>query len=178
MKMESADYRNNRILLLIKVFVFIIPLCLCSIVLAQNVKAYEKNLEDITFADWDHVTAVNIGPDYKMNDTRYTGINELCNFHFLSYIKVDTRNEELASYDGVLYNKDKTVMMCFPQGLHRASIPKTCTGITPDALYGTSRSVRNQVKRIITRNNKGVWPGYKEYVNPLNQKKTEDEEEQ
>lgn len=176
MKMELRDCHK-------KISNYVIgTLVLCALFLVLSVSdvyaGYTKNLEDITFGEWDKVSAVNIGPDYKMNDTRYTGINELVNFHYLSYITVDPRNEELSSYQGVLYNKDKTVLMCFPQGLHKASIPSTCKEITPDALYGTSRSVRNQVKRIITRNNGGKWPGYKEYVNPLNQKREEKDDDE
>lgn len=130
--------------------------------------SYVKNIEDITFGEWDHVTAVNIGPEYVMNASRYEGIKELSNFHYLAYINVSESNADLSSYQGVLYNKDQTLLMCFPQALKKAAIPKTCVGLTPEALYGTSRSVRNQVKRIITKNNDGVWPGYTMYVNPIN----------
>lgn len=130
---------------------------------------YLKNIEDIKFGEWDNVVGVNIGPEYTMNESRYEGIKELSNFHYLSYIQVSESNKDLSSYQGVLYNKDQTLLMCFPQALKKAAIPNTCIGLTPEALYGTSRSVRNQVKRIITKNNDGVWPGYTMYVNPINQ---------
>ena len=167
--MVLKDYRR----LISKIFAGLFVLLLIGIyggfAVPVSVYGYTKNLEDINFGEWDRITRVNIGPEYKMNNSRYDGIKELCNYHYLAYISVDQRNEDLSSYQGVLYNKDKTVLLCFPQALRKAEIPATCKGLAPDSLYGTSRSVRNQVKRIITINNNGKWPGYTMYVNPINQ---------
>ena len=164
--MELRDSRRRLIKFILGIFVFGALTVGAS---ARNVGAtYLKNIEDLTFGDWDHVTGVNIEPEYVMNASRYEGIKEFTNFHYLSYIRVSPDHKDLSSYQGVLYNKDQTLLMCFPQALKKAEIPKTCVGLTPEALYGTSRSVRNQVKRIITKNNGGVWPGYTMYVNPIN----------
>lgn len=165
--MELRDFRK----ICHKFIICILVCCVFTTLFCpQSVCAtYLKNIEDINFGEWDNVVGVNIGPEYTMNESRYEGIKELSNFHYLSYIQVSESNKDLSSYQGVLYNKDKTLLMCFPQALKKAAIPRTCIGLTPEALYGTSRSVRNQVKRIITKNNGGVWPGYTMYVNPINQ---------
>jgi len=80
------------------------------------------------------------------------------NLHFLSSITVDEKNENFSSFDGCLYNKDRTMLVCFPQGLSGANIPKTCTKLAPGCLAGKSAMLRRQVKAVITENNGGVYP--------------------
>lgn len=42
------------------------------------------------------------------------GSGAFASCHNLSYITVDEKNEKYASYDGVLYNNDKTILMLYP----------------------------------------------------------------
>lgn len=139
-----------------------------SMIFTQNVYAavesYRVDYSAVKFSDFDRITELHIGEDdaaqfYDSNK------NPLHNMLRLAYIEVDSSNEELSSYKGCLYNKERTMLVCYPQALKGTEIPRSCVDILPGALYGTSRSVRRQVKAIITRNNGGKWPGYYKYVN-------------
>lgn len=166
MRTESRGYLNFIIKLCTRILA--LALVLSTAVPSDVYASYVKNFEDITFSEWDRVTGVNISADYVYTNSRTDGLNDLANFHYLSNINVSPKNESLTSYQGVLYDKKKTTLICFPQAKKVAEIPSTCKALTPGSLYGTSRSVRNQVRRIITRNNGGKWPGYTMYVNPIN----------
>jgi len=127
-----------------------------------HAEGYIKNFSDIKFADYDRVVAVHFGPDddYRPDISEYAVFVNMLN---LQSITVDEDNPYLASYDGCLYDKELTTLICFPQGLMGASIPNTCVAIWPNALAGKSIYMRRQVKRIITQNNGGEWPGYERF---------------
>lgn len=80
------------------------------------------------------------------------------NLHFLSNISVDEGNTKFSSFNGCLYDKERTTLICFPQGLSSSYIPKTCVKLAPGCLAGKSASLRRQVKEVITVNNEGVYP--------------------
>ena len=91
------------------------------------------------------------------------GVNEIeagsfNNLHYLCNINVDANNEKFSSYGGCLYDKNKTTLICFPQGLFSSNIPRTCVKLAPGCLAGKSAYLRRQVKAVITQNNNGEYP--------------------
>lgn len=58
----------------------------------------------------------------------------------LSRLRVDGRNEHFASVEGVLYNKDMTMLVCYPQGRQAASftVPETVVVIADRAFEDCS----------------------------------------
>lgn len=149
---------------IVKLTAFIMLLSMVMLGYDTNAYAegYVKAFSEIRFADYDKVVAVHFGPndDYRPDISEYA---VFVNMLHLTSITVDEDNPYLASYDGCLYDKELTTLICFPQGLMGASIPKTCVAIWPNALAGKSISMRKQVKRIITQNNGGEWPGYERF---------------
>lgn len=128
-----------------------------------HAEAYRRNYSEIKFSEYSSITELYIGPDIDFD----FGPNDEQPFHnmlHLAVITVDESNPNLSSYKGCLYNKDKTKLICFPQGLAGTEIPTTCVEIAPGALYGKSLNMHRKVKAIITRNNGGEWPGYSRYV--------------
>ena len=177
LKYRGTEEYMNRLIKLITSCVIIVGICLCMF---DNVNAagVRKNYSDIKFADCPSIVELYVGPDTEILVGEYEA-NPFNNMLHLCNIVVDPSNESYSSYKGCLYDKDKTVLICFPQGLMATEIPKTCVNIMPDALYGKSIATRKQVKAIVTRNNGGKWPGYYKYVNnpdysglyaPLNEK--------
>ena len=65
----------------------------------------------------------------------------------LRRITVDSDNMYYASYDGCLYNKDYTVLICIPQNTNSVHVKTSITSYTPHALDGLAQS------RIDTLNN-------------------------
>lgn len=53
----------------------------------------------------------------------------------LQEINVDAENSVYASYDGILYNKDMTTMLCVPRGVVSCSIPEGVTSIGDGAFF-------------------------------------------
>ncbi len=71
------------------------------------------------------------------------------NFHQLVFITVDEENPNFSSYSNCLYNKDRTELLCFPQGLRGANIPKTVVSYSRDSLYGVEPALKEQVEKVI-----------------------------
>lgn len=125
---------------------------------------YTKPLSEVKFADYDKVSVVHIGSeDVEIRDFYDEYLPS--QMHHLVAFEVEPDNPTYTAFSGCLYDKEKTLLVCFPQGLRAAEIPKTCVNILPKALAGCSRSIRRQVKAAITKNNGGKWPGYYRYTN-------------
>ena len=84
---------------------------------------------------------------------------------YLIAFEVDENNSNYSSFDGVLYDKNQTTLVCFPQGLHAANVPNTVVKIAPGAMYGKSSGLKKQIKALVTANNGGTYPGFDKYVN-------------
>lgn len=55
----------------------------------------------------------------------------------IEHISVDENNQNYSSVDGVLFNKDKTVLISCPSGKSdNVSIPESVTSIDDNAFYG------------------------------------------
>ena len=70
----------------------------------------------------------------------------------LTSIEVDANNQNYASIDGVLYNKDVTTLICCPEGKTSITIPNSVTSIGEKAFSGcsslTSITIPNSVTSI------------------------------
>lgn len=124
----------------------------------------EKHWNEIQYKNADRIVGLHLSRDDTYIPDFYETLN--CNnMIHLAYFDVDPANPMLSSYNGCLYDKKKTLLICFPQGLKSTSIPSTCVNVLPQALYGKSSSVRRQVMAIVAENNGGEWPGFYRYVN-------------
>ena len=67
----------------------------------------------------------------------YIGIYTFLDCTSLTSINVDNANTSYTSVDGVLYNKDKTTLVCYPSGKTATSftVPSSVTSIGDDAFY-------------------------------------------
>ncbi len=82
----------------------------------------------------------------------------------LSKIEVDAENKYYCSVDGVLFNKDKTVLHTYPEGKtdEKYSIPSSVT-----ELSGTAFGYRcAHLKEIVIGKNVTVFPDYNVFVYP------------
>lgn len=140
---------------------------------SSSVNNFDKNVPpqaritdndgEITRETYQYTTkigTIKIGPEI-------TSIEEgsFNNQLYLISIEVDEANTKYSSFDGVLYDKDKTTLVCFPQGLHAANIPNSVVKIAPGAMYGKSSGMKKQIKALVTANNGGTYPGFDKYVN-------------
>lgn len=158
------DYTYKRIVKKSIAYMIVLSIAITLGVISVNAGVYRKDFKDVKFSDYSRITQLYIGED----DVELFGGSEDCTLHnmlYLGSIVVDENNPEYSSYKGCLYNKDKTMLLCYPQALRSTEIPRSCINVYPGALYGTSSSVKKQVKAIIARNNGGKWPGYYRYVN-------------
>lgn len=94
-----------------------------------------------------NITTVNIGSDIDSIDE-----DAFNNLHLLTKITVSPKNTKYCSYDNCLYNKNKTRLICFPQGLNAANIPNTVVDLSPYALKGKSAGIKKSVKDTINSN--------------------------
>lgn len=121
------------------------------------------NVGEITRETYQYTTKIGkikIGADIKSIEEG-TFNNQL----YLVAIEVDENNQNYSSSEGVLYDKNQTTLVCFPQGLHAANIPNTVVKIAPGAMYGHTSSLKKQIKAAVTANNDGKYPGFDKYVN-------------
>ncbi len=102
-----------------------------------------------TFTNY-YITSLNIGPEI-------TDISPdaFVNLHDLKKITVSEGNSKYCSFCNCLYDKEKTELICIPQGLSGASIPNTVKKISPYALEGRSPSFRRTVEKIVEKNSGG-----------------------
>lgn len=73
------------------------------------------------------------------------------NLHHLQSITVSPTNPNYTSYSNCLYDKKKTTLICFPQGLMGADIPDTVVEIAPYALKNKSSYLKKRVRQIVDR---------------------------
>lgn len=92
----------------------------------------------------DSIHTININKDV-------TAIEEgiFARFKNLERINVDNSNPYFASYDGCLYNKDYTKLICIPQGRKSVYVRTTITSIAPHALDGLSQDRIDKVNKLV-----------------------------
>ncbi len=116
-----------------------------------------------TFTNY-YITSLNIGASVtSISDDAFI------NLHDLKKITVSESNPKYCSFCNCLYSKDRTELICIPQGLSGVSIPKTVKTLSPYALENRSPSFKKKVKDIIKSN------GGSADTSPVSSAETEEE---
>ena len=107
------------------------------------------SIGDYAFSSCDSLTSVTIG-----NGVTSIGVNAFGDCRKLNQINVDTANTAYSSVNGVLFNKEKTKLIRYPEGKADTSysIPDSVTSIGDEAFYDcsslTSVTIGNSVTSI------------------------------
>lgn len=140
----------------------------------RNVKYYPiVSIDDNAFAGCYWITRINIPASIKT-----IGRNVFMGCENLKEIFVDANNPYFTSDDGVLYNKEKTILIKFPAGKDASSftIPETVKEIADDAFEGVkmdntiSKETGNPNYDVTTNyqfNNAQAYVGETLYLVPL-----------
>ncbi len=126
---------------------FVVMCLLIQLMPPQEVSAAQiTEINGKTFTN-SNITSVNIG-----TAVRNISSDAFSNLHSLRKITVSSNNEKYSSYDDCLYDKDKTELICIPQGRSGAGIPNSVTKIAPGALEGMSPDFKKKVCDVIENN--------------------------
>lgn len=116
-----------------------------SLLPTNTVKASEAGVIDAAyFRGHTDITKVHIGSDV----TEITSGAFRCLINLQS-ITVSEKNPFYSSYSNCLYDKEKTVLLCFPPALSGALIPKTVVAIGENALHGVGDSLKRQIQDLV-----------------------------
>ena len=100
---------------------------LTSVTLPENITALEEN----AFLDCKSLVSITLPAKVQT-----IGLNALSGCTAMVDITVDGQNESLCSVDGVLFSKDRTVLIQYPAALGTAyTVPEGTTTIARDAFY-------------------------------------------
>ena len=100
---------------------------LTSVTLPENITALEEN----AFLDCKSLVSITLPAKVQT-----IGLNALSGCTAMVDITVDGQNESLCSVDGVLFNKDKTILIQYPAAKGTAyTVPEGTTTIARDAFY-------------------------------------------
>ena len=98
-----------------------------TVTLPENITALEEN----AFLDCKSLVSITLPAKVQT-----IGLNALSGCTAMVDITVDGQNESLCSVDGVLFSKDKTVLIQYPAALGTAyTVPEGTTTIARDAFY-------------------------------------------
>ena len=125
---------------------------LAAILVVINTPLYSKaeELTTITVNTFDKpekITAIHIGQNVKQISS-----NSFVNMFNLKEITVSENNRYYSSYDGCLYDKKLTTLLCFPQARKSAYIPDSVVNIGVDALDGVETDLKKLVENTIAYN--------------------------
>lgn len=94
----------------------------------------------LTFSKNPEITTVHIGSDVtSITSDAFKGLFKLRS------VTVSEKNPYYSSFSDCLYNKNKTVLLCFPPALSSARIPASVTSIGENALLGVGTDLKNQI---------------------------------
>ncbi|MBQ6708614.1 MAG: leucine-rich repeat protein, partial [Clostridia bacterium] len=107
----------------------------CDKLTSITVPASVKTLETHAFADCNNLQTVSIA-----SGVTSIGVAAFFDCDKLQTITVDSANSDFSSDNGILFNKNKTELICFPEGksADSYSVPSTVTKISDYAFYDTS----------------------------------------
>lgn len=143
----------------------IIPLSAASVAGAEGTKITGRSFNDY------HITSLSIG-----SDVTDISADAFSNMHELGRISVSEDNTVYSSYEGCLYDKDRTKLIYIPMGLSRIVIPETVTDISRNALEGLSERAKREVASVVEKNRTGSSEK-KEKVSEEEKPSAEDEKE-
>ncbi len=112
-----------------------------------SAKTSEVSITKDTFGSNKKIHTVRIG--YNVYNIEDGALNLLPN---LKKIEVNSNNPNYCSYEGVLYNKDKTKLLAVPRGRSQVPIIKTITSRSEHSVDGIAQSRINHIDEIISRN--------------------------
>ena len=97
------------------------------------------------FYDCDALTSISIP-----NSVTSIGNDAFCGCSSLTSIEVNANNQNYASIDGVLYNKDVTTLICCPEGKTSITIPNSVTSIGKSAFSDCSSLISISIPNSVT----------------------------
>ena len=107
-------------------------------IIETNGNKYEVQSVNMGIFDEVNVTKITIPKSVKILEE----INHLNRYHTsLTQIEVDEENENYSSQNGILFDKEKTTLYCYPNAIDTAiySIPSTVETVFTYAFYGASK---------------------------------------
>ncbi len=125
---------------------------------------YPRNNKATSFAIPENVTWVKSNAFFKCKNLTSVTVNDkasliggsgggcgLSTCPNMKEIKVSSKNENYCDVDGVLFNKDKTSIACYPGGLKGAySIPEGVDAISVDAFYACDGLTSVHIPKTVT----------------------------
>ena len=103
-----------------------------------------KEIDGLTFSKNPEITTVHIGSDVtSITSDAFKGLFKLRS------VTVSENNPYYSSFSDCLYNKNKTVLLCFPPALSGAKIPASVTSIGENALLGVGTELKNQIIAVV-----------------------------
>ena len=122
--------------------------CGCTSLQSVTIPDSVTAIDSQAFADCDNLTSVTIG-----NGVTTIGDDAFYGCGSLTAIQVNAENPAYSSQSGVLFNKDKTTLLCYPGGLSGSyNIPDSVTAIDSQAFADrdnlTSVTIGNGVTTI------------------------------
>ena len=123
-----------------KVAAFIISFAVAVGTTINSGASGTTEINALTFSKNPEITTVHIGSDVQsITSDAFKGLFKL------KSVTVSEKNPYYSSFSDCLYNKNKTVLLCFPPALTSARIPASVTSIGENALLGVGTELKNQI---------------------------------
>lgn len=142
---EKTAYSRKGIRTLLAVITMVI------MTIAVSGTAFAKEFNQAVLAQ-DNVNVDSIHTINIIKDVTAIEDGIFAQFKNLERINVDDANPYYASYDGCLYNKDYTRLICIPQGKKSVYVRTTITSIAPHALDGLPQERIDKVNKLVGHN--------------------------
>ena len=128
----------------------------CRDLTSITIPASVRWIEDYAFEGPRGLTSITIlgSETYIRADDVFKGCTGL------KEIEVDADNKYFSSEDGVLYNKEKTELICCPKGKTSITIPYSVTKIGEEAFWGCKSLTSITIPSSVTKIGKRAFAGF------------------